>query len=390
MSRYLVVGAGFAGAVYSRVLAEAGHFVSVIDKRPHVAGNAFDFEDEVGIRVHKYGPHLFHTNNEHVFRWLQQFSRWLPYEHRVRASLPDGRYVPLPVNRDTLNVVFGKQLKTEAEAAAFLESLCEPCPHPNNAADHLRSKIGTALTDIFFRPYTKKMWNLDLEDLSSAVVKRIPLRFDTDDRYFPSDRFQALPKEGYTALFTSIFDHPNIDLRLSTPFESGMEHEFEHTFNSMAIDEYFEFKFGDLPYRSIRFHTSRRAPTEIPNWGVTNYTDDGPYTRETYWQSFPGHCSNAGLETTVTIEEPCDYQDNDFERYYPVKTSDNRYSNLYERYRTLSASRSNLTFIGRCGTYQYLDMDQVINQSLQNVERFLRTRRLNSSNSVGGTPPATR
>ena len=371
MGRFLIVGAGFAGAVYARTLADAGHNIVVIDRRDHIAGNAYDYVDENGVRVHRYGPHLFHTNNEHVVRWLQKFIDWRPYEHRVKAVLPDGRAVPIPINRDTINAVFGTTLDNEAQTEAFLMSCAETQSDPKNAADYLQSKIGIRLTDLFFRPYTKKMWNLDLEDLSPLVVKRIPLRTDTDDRYFPNDRFQFLPVGGYAALFESILRRPNIRVVLSTPFRHEMEADYDHCFNSMPIDEYFKFAFGELPYRSIRFHAQTRRATTIPAWGVSNFTDAGPYTRETYWQSLPGHRVSAGDLTTVTIEEPCDYQENNHERYYPVKTADDRYGVVYRKYQQLAEKMRRVTFIGRCGTYQYLDMDQVVNQSLRGANSFL-------------------
>jgi UDP-galactopyranose mutase len=382
MGHFLVVGAGFAGAVYARTLADAGYNVTVIDKRDHIGGNAYDYVDENGVRVHRYGPHLFHTNNEGVVTWLQRFTDWLPYEHRVKALLPDGRPVPLPINRDTINAVFGKTLEDDRQTEAFLISCAENVAEPKNAGDYLKSKIGTRLTDLFFRPYTKKMWNLDLEDLSPSVVKRIPLRTDLDDRYFPNDRFQCLPAKGYTAVFESILSHPNIHLKLSTVFTHEMESSFDHCFNSMPIDEYFDFALGELPYRSIRFHAQTRDAATIPAWGVSNYTDMGPFTRETYWQSLPGHRVSPGLLTTVTVEEPCDYRENGHERYYPVKTADDRYGLVYKKYQELAREKNEVTFIGRCGTYQYLDMDQVINQSLHGVNVFLSAYTKATSDSL--------
>jgi UDP-galactopyranose mutase len=208
VKKILIVGAGFAGATYARTLADSGHFIDVIDKRDHVAGNAFDYVDPNGIRVHRYGPHLFHTNNEAVVNWLKIWGDWVPYEHRVRALLPNGITAPLPINRVTLETVFGVRLADAAAAEAFLAGQAESRPRVANAADYLGSKIGRQLTDLFFRPYTKKMWGLDLEDLDASVVQRIPLRYDDESRYFPNDRFQLIPKYGYTAVFEEILDHP--------------------------------------------------------------------------------------------------------------------------------------------------------------------------------------
>lgn len=369
----LVVGAGFAGACYARTLAESGYLVTVIDKRAHIGGNAYDFVDENGVRRHRYGPHLFHTSNPRVVDWLESFGDWVPYQHRVRARLADGAFVPLPINIQTINTIFDKRLKTPEETEAFLASIALPCATPKNAAEYLGSRIGQELTDLFFRPYTRKMWAVELEEMSAAVVKRIPIRFDSEDRYFPDDRFQMLPKNGYTSIFESIFDHPCIMLHLSTAFAGHMEREFDHVFNSMPIDEYFDFAFGELPYRSIRFHHRSDATAVDYGWATTNYTDRGSLTRGTYWHLLPEHLHRDGGTYTYTEEEPCDYLDNDLERYYPVKTADGRYEKVYARYKERADAEASVTFIGRCGTYQYLDMHQVINQSLAGARSWVAT-----------------
>jgi UDP-galactopyranose mutase len=369
----LIVGAGFAGAVYARVLAEAGHHISVIEKRAHIGGNAFDQVDANGIRVHIYGPHLFHTKIRRVLDWISRFGDFVPYTHKVRALLPTGQLAPLPINLDTVNLVFGSQLKTAPEVEAHLARVALPIANPRNAAEYLYSKIGRDLTDLFFRPYTKKMWALDLEEMSTAVVKRVPLRFDRTDTYFADDDIQLLPRQGYTAFFERVFDHPNISLSLNTVFERNMQRDFNFTFNAMPIDEYFDFSFGELPYRSIRFHARSETRAGIQDWSVTNFTGTDPFTRETAWHVLPHHIARETGMRTITKEEPCDYRDNAHERYYPVKTADGRYQAIYETYRARAKDERELAFIGRCGTYQYLDMDQVINQSLTGAEMWLRT-----------------
>lgn len=371
----LVVGAGFAGAVHARCLAEAGVAVHVIDRRPHIAGNAHDALSQSGVRVHSYGPHLFHTNMGHVVDWLSRFGQFTPYEHRVQAVLADGRAVPLPINRTTINTVFGTRLETPGEVAAFLARLAISRGPASNAAEDLAGRIGTRLTDLFFRPYTAKMWGRPLEDLSPEVTRRIPLRLDDEDRYFPDDRFQLLPSQGYTALFASILDHPCIRVSLNTPFDPAMRASHGHCFNSMAIDEFYGERFGPLPYRSIRFH-HREVPLDeaLGTTAVVNFTDHRPHTRQTDWSRLPGHAAapGSGFATrTVTLEEPCDYLDNGRERYYPIKTPDGRNEALYARYRALADADPHLSFIGRCGTYQYLDMHQVINQSLTSARTWL-------------------
>ena len=368
----LVVGAGFAGATYARELAENGFHVDVIDRRQHIAGNAYDETTATGVRIHRYGPHLFHTSNERVVEWLTSFGAFVPYEHRVQAELADGRCVPLPVNRRTIEAVFGVRLATAAAVEAFLRRQAIRNDAPANAAEYLNAHIGVTLTDLFFRPYTKKMWALDLEELDAAVVRRIPIRTDDEDRYFPMDRFQMLPRDGYTQLFKSILDHPAIRVTLGQPFERAMVGSYVHCFNSMPIDEYFEHAFGPLPYRSIRFHHEERPAGYARGEATTiNFTDTERFTRETDWSRLPAHRIEPGPLKTVTREEPCDYTENNLERYYPVKTSDGRYDKVYRRYKDLADGIGNLTFIGRCGTYQYLDMHQVINQSLAGVREWV-------------------
>jgi len=372
MKPILLVGAGFAGAVYARSLAEHGYAVRVIDRRAHLGGNAYDEVSAEGVRVHRYGPHLFHTNNEQVVEWLARFTGLTPYEHKVTALLADGRHVPLPVNRTTLNAVFGVNLRDEEEVRRFLAGQAEQVGEIRNARDHLHAGIGRTLTDLFFAPYTKKMWQLDLHEVEAVVVRRIPIRADDEDRYFPRDRFQFLPTDGYGKMFERILAHPDIAVELRTPFRHEMLAAHLHCFNSMPIDEFFDCDLGALPYRSIRFHHSAcRDDLDSGPTAVVNFTDCGPYTRRTDWSRLPGHRVARTGWKTLTVEEPCDFRDNGMERYYPVKTSDGRFDRLYERYKERAEQLPALTFIGRCGTYQYLDMHQVINQSLAGVRTWL-------------------
>jgi UDP-galactopyranose mutase len=373
MKSVLVVGAGLAGATYARELAEAGLRVDVIDRRPHVSGNAFDEIDATGVRRHVYGPHLFHTSNERVWEWLTRFATFVPYEHRVSAFVgPVGRCVPLPVNRATVNAVFGEALAGADEVAGFLARLAIPHAAPRNGAEYLHARIGITLTDLLFRPYTRRMWALELEEIAVSVVQRIPIRHDDEDRYFPGDRHQGLPRGGYAELAGRILDHPRIRVATGTPFAKTMLRSYDFCFASMPIDEYFDFALGPLPYRSIRFH-HRTEPLEY-GLGATmqvNFTDGGIYTRQDDWSRLPGHVVRNTGTKTVTLEEPCADSDNDMERYYPVKTSGGGPEALYCRYQELAAREPKIQFIGRCGTYRYLDMDQVVNQSLQGVRAWL-------------------
>lgn len=372
----LIVGAGFAGATYARSLADAGYRVEVIDRRAHIAGNAYDAVSPEGVRYHAYGPHLFHTSIARVEAWMRRFGEFIPYQHRVQALLRDSEScVPLPINRDTVNAVHSTNIANDDELHAFLSRISTRIEAPGNACDYLTNSIGTLLTDLFFRPYSKKMWNLDLEELSADVVKRIPMNLGTIDLYFPNDRFQVLPRDGYTVLVAKILDHPNITVTTNHSFDRAMLNDAAFCFNSMAIDEYFDGALGKLPYRSLRFHHYTTARGEgIGTAVLVNYTDDSIYTRQTHWERLPGHRIIDTGQTRNTVEEPCDDTDNSMERYYPVQTSDDRHQATYRKYQALAANEPDMRFIGRCGTYRYLNMDQVINQSLIDADRWIAAR----------------
>jgi UDP-galactopyranose mutase len=332
--KILIVGTGLSGSVIARELAENGYQVLLIDKRDHVGGNIFDFINEQGIRIHKYGPHLFHTNNESVFVWLSKFTSWHQYRHKVKAMLSDGRLVTLPVNAETVDIV---------------------------GRDNI---INT-----FIRPYSEKMWNLKLEEIDDKIIQRVPIRNDNNELYFPNDKFQVVPVNGYTSMIQSILNHENISYCLNTEFSKNMERNYFHIFNSMPIDEYFDFKFGELPYRSIKFETITLPLPKIFPVAVVNFTHESKYTRITEWKNILGHGINNKF-TTLTYEEPCDYKENNFERYYPVKDKLGINKKLYNKYKSIEHPK--MTFIGRLGQYLYLDMDQVVSSSLAIVHKFIQ------------------
>lgn len=332
--RILVVGAGFSGAVVARECAVAGHLVKVIDKRNHIGGNAYDYIDENGIRIHKYGPHLFHTNNEKVVQWLSQFTEWVPYQHKVKAQLNDGTYVTLPVNKSTKETVGEENV-----------------------------------LDIFFRPYTKKMWGKSLDELDPSIINRVPIRDDDNELYFPNDEYQMMPKNGYTEIFKNILNHSNIEVECNVEFHQSMEKEYDYVFNSMPIDMYYNYDYGKLPYRSIKFHNVvLQQPRALPT-ATVNFTHDGPYTRVTEWKNIPAHGKN-DYTTVLTYEEPCDYKDNNYERYYPVKDVEGTNKKTYKKYKE-RVNEDKMTFIGRCGMYVYVDMHQAISSALATSRRFL-------------------
>lgn len=371
MADILIVGAGLAGAVHARELADQNFNVTVLDRRNHIAGNCYDYIHPCGVRTHKYGPHLFHTSNQRVVDWLSRFTTWLPYEHEVVARLPSGHLSPMPINLDTVNAVFGTEECTPQGIEALLKEKSVQKSKILNAEDHLLSQIGPELTDLFFRRYTKKMWGTELSDMDASVVKRLKIRTDRNRRYFLDDSFQAMPADGYTTMFERILGHDKIEVRLETSFDIDWLDRFEFCFNSMPIDEFYDFEFGELPYRSIKFYLETVSRSEAEDHAVINYTDSGPFTRETWWHNIAGHCIEATDKVLRTVEEPCDYRDNNFERYYPVKSSDGRYQDLYSKYVNISKNSDRIKFIGRCGTYQYLDMHQVVNQSLKSAKDWM-------------------
>jgi len=332
---FLVVGAGFAGAVIAHELANDGHQVTVIDERDHIGGNAYDYINEHGIRIHKYGPHIFHTSNERVYNWVTQFGEWIEYKHKVKAQLSNGEYVTLPVNKLTKEIVGEENI-----------------------------------LDIFYRPYTKKMWDKEIEELDPNILKRVAVRDDDNEYYFPKDIYQIMPKDGYTKVFEKILDHQNIVVKLNTPFHKDMESDYQHVFNSMPIDVYYDYRFGELPYRSLKFHNVNLPMVRALPASVVNFTNNSPYTRIAEWKNFPEHGSNDKW-TTLTYEEPCDYIDNDYQRYYPVKDIDGINQTIYKTYKEIENTK--VTFIGRCGMYVYIDMHQAVMSSLAIVKRFKET-----------------
>ena len=364
----LVVGAGFAGATIARVLAEAGISVHLIDKRPHIGGNAFDELNAQGERVHRYGPHLLHGNaGSEAVAFLSRFCVWTAYEHRVRAPLPDGRTTPLPVNRTTLEDVFDLQLANEVETQRFLDSLRSKEITPRNSDQLFQANVGEQLADLFFRPYTRKMWGVDASELAIGIGARLPVRTDRDERYF-TDSFQALPRDGYTDLFRQMLDHPLISIELGCLFDRAMEARYQHCFLSVPINQYFDHCYGVLPYRSILFHQRMVSAEEQPA-PVINFTDSGVYTRSTEWGLLPNSAASTAAGRQVTLEEPCSMERNPGEYYYPVQTKQSQ--QLLARYQQLAQQRDDITFCGRTGLFRYIDMLPAVTLHLAMARRYL-------------------
>ena len=358
----LVVGAGFAGSVMAeRIAAGSGRSVLVIDKRDHIAGNAFDHKDEAGILVHKYGPHIFHTNSRDILDYLSRFTRWRPYEHRVLAQV-DGVLVPMPINRTTLNQLYGLDLATEAEAEAYLASVAVPVPEVRSSRDQVVAQVGEDLYAKFFRGYTRKQWGVDPSELDKSVAARVPARANTDDRYF-TDTFQCMPAEGYTAMFAKMLDEPRITVMTGTGFADLPEGiTWDHLVWTGPIDEYFGHRLGKLPYRSLRFEHETLPCEQSQPVAVVNYPDEGvPYTRITEYKHLTGQ--HAPL-TSITREYPADEGD----PYYPVPNDDAQA--IYKRYDALARAQQDVTFVGRLATYRYYNMDQIVGQALATWRRL--------------------
>ena len=359
----LVVGAGFAGAVMAEQLAaQGGRRVLVIDRRPHVAGNAHDLHDAAGLLIHRYGPHIFHTQSAAVFDYLSRFTAWRAYEHRVLARVR-GLEVPMPINRTTLNALYGLGLATDAEAAAYLASVAEPTAPVRTSEDVVVGSVGRDLYETFFRGYTRKQWGMDPSELDKSVAARVPARTDTDDRYF-TDAFQAMPRDGYTRMFERMLDHPGIEVETGTEYRDVMrEGVFDHVVFTGAIDEYFDHRFGKLPYRSLHFRHVTLDRERFQAVGTVNYPDESvPYTRITEYKHLTGQ---RHPQTSLTYE----YPRADGDPYYPIPRPENQA--LFKQYEALARARHDVSFVGRLATYRYYNMDQVVGQALSTAKALL-------------------
>jgi UDP-galactopyranose mutase len=361
MYDFLIVGAGFSGCVLAELLADRmGLKVLLIDKRDHIGGNAYDHYDEHGILVHHYGPHIFHTNSKKVFDYLSRFTEWHYYEHRVLACV-DGRRVPIPINLDTINELYGLRLSAQ-EAAEFLNSLRIPVVSPANSEEMVVSQVGVELYEKFFKHYTKKQWNLWPSELSPEVCGRIPVRTNRDNRYF-TDKYQAMPKEGYTEMFRRMIRHPNIHLMLKADFrEVKTVLPYRYLVYTGPIDAYFDYKYGKLPYRSLAFAFETKDQERVQEVGTINYPNSYDFTRITEFKHLTGQIHH---KSTVVYEYPSPEGD----PYYPIPTDVNM--QLYAKYKKEAEQLQGVWFTGRLGTYRYYNMDQVVAQAMTLFETRL-------------------
>ena len=363
MFDYLIVGAGFAGSVLAeRLASQAGKKILIIDTRSHIAGNAYDHYNDDGILVHKYGPHIFHTNSREVFEYLSQFTDWRTYEHHVLASV-DGQQVPIPINLDTINTLYGLNL-TSFELEDFFKSVAEPKEYIRTSEDVVVSKVGRELYEKFFRNYTRKQWDIDPSELDKSVTARVPTRTNRDGRYF-TDTYQAMPLHGYTRMFEKMLSHPNIKIMLNTDYREIAEIiPYREMIYTGPVDLFFDYRYGKLPYRSLEFkHETLNKPLHQPV-AVVNYPNQQLYTRVTEFKYLTGQ---EHPKTSVVYEYPRAEGD----PYYPVPRPEN--AELYKKYKDLADATPGVHFVGRLATYKYYNMDQVVAQALTVYNKLRET-----------------
>ena len=365
MFDYLIVGAGFAGSVLAERIANGSDKkVLICDRRPHIAGNAYDLYNDEGILIHKYGPHIFHTNSTEVFDYLSNFTEWRSYEHRVLASV-DGMLVPMPINLDTINKLYGLNL-TAFEVEKFFESLAEKREQIRTSEDVVVSKVGRELYEKFFKNYTRKQWGLDPSELDASVTARVPTRTNRDDRYF-TDSHQAMPKHGYTRMFEKMLDSPNIKIMLNCDYREIINQiSFKEMIYTGPVDAFFDYRYGKLPYRSLEFKHESHDTEQFQVAPVVNYPNEQAYTRITEFKYLTGQ---EHKKTSIVYEFPRAEGD----PYYPIPRKEN--ADIYAKYKVLAEARSDVHFVGRLATYKYYNMDQIVAQALMTYGKIVGIKR---------------
>lgn len=362
--RIVIVGAGLSGCTLAERFAAHGHSVLLLEKRPHIAGNCYDFRNEKGILMSHYGPHFFHTSSEVVWKYVNQFAEWIPYTHSVRGTYK-GKTFPIPVNIETVNTLLGKTIKTEEEMREFMGTVQEPRETPRNSEEVALSRVGRDLYEALFRGYTKKQWNREPADLDPSVLSRIPVRYTFETAYF-NDKYQALPKEGYTEFCRTMIRNPLIEVRVGTAYDAA-EHTGDLVFYTGPIDLYFQQEgLPALEYRSLRFEVEERPESQFQDCAIVNYTDEQiPWTRICEYK----HLLNQVADGTTLVKE---YPSSEGEPYYPIPSARNL--ELYERYKELASleEKKGVYFVGRLANYKYFNMDQAIENALDVFERILQ------------------
>jgi UDP-galactopyranose mutase len=377
MFDWLITGAGFAGSVLAeRIARKRNESVLVIDRRDHIGGNAYDHLNADGILIHKYGPHIFHTSSADIFNYLSNFTAWRPYEHRVLAQV-DGKLLPIPINLDTVNRLYGLNLN-EKQVAKFYADRAEPVNHARNSEEMIVSQVGRDLFEKFFRGYTLKQWGIEPRDLDASVTARIPIRTNRDDRYF-GDTFQKMPLKGYTPMFNRMLNHPNIEVRTSTDFREIEPGMYKNLIYTGPVDEYFGHRYGKLPYRSLRFvHETKRMESVQPV-ATVNYPQTERYTRITEFKKLTGQKHPF---TSLCYEYPCA----DGDPFYPIPRKEN--AETYKKYEELARRERQTWFVGRLATYKYYNMDQVVGQALKTFQRIEEAMPARRPREAGSTSAA--
>jgi UDP-galactopyranose mutase len=364
MFDYLIVGAGFAGSVLAERLASIGEQkVLLVEQRDHIGGNAYDYFNKDGILIHKYGPHIFHTNSKKVFDYLGKFTGWRPYEHRVLGSV-DGQLVPIPINLTTINKLYGLNLNC-SEVESFFESKAEKIDRVKTSEDVVVSKVGRELYEKFFKHYTKKQWDLDPSELDASVTARVPTRTNKDDRYF-TDTYQAMPLYGYTRMFQKMLSHPNIKIMLNTDYKEIIDViPYKNLIYTGPIDSFFNYCYGRLPYRSLEFKFETHDTETFQSTGTINFPNEHAYTRITEFKYLTGQ---KHAKTSIVYE----YPQAEGDPYYPIPRPEN--AEIYKKYQQLANAMTNTYFTGRLATYKYYNMDQVVAQSLSLFEKLTQNK----------------
>ena len=363
MKNILIVGAGLSGATCAAQLAQAGHAVHVIEERAHIGGNAYDEYDQHGVLIHKYGPHIFHTNSKKIFEFLSQFTQWRPYEHKV-AAFVHGVHYPMPLNFSSIGRFFGVKINNEEELRHVLDSERIPVGKINTAEDYLLTTIGRSLMEAFFAGYSKKQWGTDLGNLDASIVARVPLRYSFDDRYF-LDVFQGIPLDGYTQMIRRMLDHPLINLSLGETASVKHFKMADVIIYTGAVDRLLGYCFGPLPYRSLRFEYEHHEVTNFfQKVGTINYPslEDGEHTRITEFKHLTGQKifgTTLVREYSSAVGDPC----------YPIPSEENR--SLYDKYvRNLNVHYPKLYLTGRLAEYRYYNMDQAIGSAMALIKHL--------------------
>jgi UDP-galactopyranose mutase len=371
----MMVGAGLSGAVIGRALADAGHTVTVVDSRDHIAGNCHTARDaETGVMVHTYGPHIFHTDDAQVWDYVNSFATFLPFKNRVKTTAK-GQVFSLPVNLHTINQFYNKTMRPE-EARAFIANQAAEIPDPQTFEEQALAFVGPDLYDAFFKGYTQKQWGCSPTALPAAILKRLPLRFNYDDNYF-FHKFQGMPQDGYTAMIARILDHPGITVELNRVFDPKEADQWDHVFWSGPLDGFFGYHLGRLGYRTLDFETFR-AQGDYQGCAVMNYGDvDVPYTRITEHKHFSPWEDH---ENSILYKESARECGPDDIPYYPIRLVDEKA--MLADYVAAAEAVQNVTFVGRLGTYRYLDMDVTIRESLDCAAAWLKAE-------AAGTPAPT-